>query len=101
MVYYVAHKYGGDFENLVHAKRIMRELQTNDLDNTYISPLCAFSHLRYSELDFDEEMDLCIDLLSICDALIVASEQSKGVKQEIEFAKLVGMEVIYLEDRFR
>ena len=43
-------------------------------------------------------MDLCIDILSSCDKLIVASDISKGVKREIEFANLVGMEVEYLEE---
>lgn len=42
-------------------------------------------------------MNLCIDLLSVADKLIVASDLSKGVCREIDFANLVGMEVEYLE----
>lgn len=97
--YYVAHKYGGDPQNLERAKRITHELQVNDLENCYICPLTVFSHMRYNEIGFDEEMDLCIDLLSICDGLIVASDfaESKGLQKEIEFAKLVGMEVKHYE----
>jgi hypothetical protein len=37
-------------------------------------------------------------LLSIADKLIVASDLSKGVTKEIDFANLVGMEVQFLED---
>ncbi len=97
--YYVAHKYGGDPQNLERAKKITHELQVNDLENCYICPLMAFSHLGYNEIGFDEEMELCIDLLSICDGLIVSSDfsESKGLQKEIEFAKLVGMEVEYYE----
>lgn len=97
--YYVAHKYGGDPQNIERAKKITHDLQVNDLENCYICPLMAFSHMRYNEIGFDEEMELCIDLLSICDGLIVASDfsKSKGVQKEIEFAKLVGMEVEYYE----
>ena len=69
-----------------------------DLENTYICPLLAFSHLQYGELGYDDEMDLCIDLLSECERLIVASEISKGVQLEIDFAKLVNMEVLRLEE---
>ena len=70
-----------------------------DLENTYICPLLAFSHLQYGELGYDAEMDLCIDLLSECDRLIVASEIiSKGVQLEVDFAKLVNMEVLRLEE---
>jgi hypothetical protein len=98
-VYYVAHKYGGDPQNLERAKKITHELQVNDLENCYICPLTAFSHLGYNEIGFDEEMELCVDLLSICDGLIVTSDfaESKGLQSEIEFAKLVGMEVEYYE----
>lgn len=97
MVYYVAHKYGGDPQNVERAKKITHDLQVNDLENCYICPLTAFSHLGYNDIGFEEEMELCIDLLSICDGLIVASDVSIGVQREIDFAKLVGMEVEYYE----
>ena len=97
-LYYVAHKYGANPENLERAKQITHDLQVNDLENTYICPLLTFSHLQYGEIGYDEEMELCIDLLSECDRLIVASDISKGVAREIDFANLVGMEVEYLEE---
>ena len=97
-IYYVAHKYGANPENLERAKQITHDLQVNDLENTYICPLLTFSHLQYGEIGYDEEMELCIDLLSECDRLIVASDISIGVSREIEFAKLVGMEVFKLEE---
>jgi hypothetical protein len=49
--------------------------------------------MTYNEVGFDEEMALCIDILSVCDKLIVASDTSKGVNEEIEFAEMVGMEI--------
>ena len=96
-IYYVAHRYGGDINNLERAKKITHDLQVADLENTYICPLLALSHIAYNEIGYDDEMNLCIDLLSECERLIVASDISKGVAREIEFAKLVGMEVEYLE----
>ena len=60
--------------------------------------MLALSHLEYNEVGYDDEMNLCIDLLSECDRLIVASDISKGVAREIGFAKLVGMEVFKLEE---
>ena len=50
---------------------------------------------------YDEEMALCIDLLSVADVLIVASDVSKGVQKEIDFARLVGMEVVDLAEKYR
>lgn len=98
MLVYIAHKYGANPENLERAKKITHDLQAVDLENTYICPLLTFSHLKYGEIGYDEEMELCIDLLSECDRLIVASDISKGVAREIDFANLVGMEVEYLEE---
>lgn len=97
-IFYVAHAHGGKLENIERARKITHDLQVNDLENTYICPLMLFSHLRYGEVGYDAEMELCLDILSNCDKLIVASDITKGVSKEIDFANLVGMEVEYLED---
>ena len=97
-IIYVAHKFQAKQENLERAKKITHDLQIKDLDNTYICPILAQSHLDYGELGFEEEMNLCIDILTGADKLIVASDLSKGVAREIDFANLVGMEVEYLEE---
>lgn len=97
IIIYVSHKYENKQENLERAKKIAHDLQIKDMENTYICPLLALSHLEYNEVGYDDEMNLCIDLLSECDRLIVASDISKGVAREIDFANLVGMEVEYLE----
>lgn len=96
MIVYVSHKFGGNPDNMERAKQITHDLQVKDPENCYICPLMAFSHLQYSEMSYDAEMELCIDLLSVCDKLIVASEISEGVQRELDFANLVGMEVEYL-----
>ena len=98
MIVYVAHRFGGDTNNFERAKKITHDLQVADLENTYICPLLTFSHLEYGEIGYEAEMENCLDLLSIADKLIVASDLSKGVCREIDFANLVGMEVQYLED---
>lgn len=100
-VIYVSHKFCGNPANMERAKKITHDLQVNDPENCYICPLMAFSHLGYNEIGHDEEMELCIDLLSVSDVLIVASDVSKGVQKEIDFARLVGMEVIDLADKYR
>lgn len=97
-IYYVAHRYGGDIKNLERAKKITHDLQVADLENTYICPLLTFSHLEYGEIGYEAEMENCLDLLSVSDKLIVASDLSKGVCREIDFANLVGMEVEYIEN---
>ena len=101
MLVYVAHRYGGDPANIERAKKITHDLQVADLDNCYICPLLTFSYLKYGEIGYEQEMEICLDLLSVCDVLIVASDISDGVQKEIDFARLVGMEVIDLADKYR
>ena len=96
MMIYISHCYQGNADNMERAKQITHDLQVADPDNCYICPLTAFSHLQYGEMGYDAEMELCFDLLSVCDKLIVASIPSEGVRREIEFARMVGMEVEYL-----
>jgi hypothetical protein len=98
MLYYVAHKYGNSQKNFARAKAITHKLQTEDKENTYICPLLAFNHLTYGELGFEEKMELCKDLLTVCDALLIASEISPSVQCELDFAELVGMEVRFVEN---
>lgn len=97
MLIYIAHKFSGDKTNIEKAKKITHDLQVKDLANCYICPLLTFSHLEYGEIGYENELEICLDLLSACDVLVVASEVSKGVQMEIDFAKLVGMEVQYLD----
>ena len=98
---YVSHKFGGDPANMERAKKITHDLQVNDHENCYICPLMAFSHLGYNEMGYDEKMALRIDLLSVSDVLIIASDISNSVQKEIDFARMVGMEVIDLAEKYR
>ena len=99
MIYYVAHCFDGDKANIERARKITHDLQVKDLANCYICPLLTFSYLEYGEIGYDEEMELCLDLLMCADYLIVASDDiSRGVKREIVFAELVNMEVFRLDE---
>ena len=100
-LYYVSHRFDGDPANIERAKKITHDLQVDDLENCYICPLTAFSHLVYNEIGHDEEMALCIDLLSVSDVLLIASDISEGVQEEIDFARMVDMEVIDLAEKYR
>ena len=97
MLIYVAHAYQGVPFNKKRARKIVHDLQVADLDNCYICPLLSLSFLEYGEIGWEQEMALCLDILSVCDELLVASEVSPGIQEEIDFAKLVGMEVRFLE----
>lgn len=98
MRYYIAHKYQCDKSNIDRVGKIAKKLQIEHPEHAYFSPLHAFSFLEYNDMAYDDFMEVCYDFLSACDVLIVASEISKGVQKEIDFAKLVKMEVLRLEE---
>lgn len=82
-------------------KKIAHDLQMENPTHCVVCPLLNFSCLDYGEIGYTEELEICLDLLSVCDVLIVASELSKGVQKEIDFARMVGMEVIDLAEKYR
>ena len=98
---YVSHKFGGDPANMERAKKITHDLQIENPTHCFICPILAFSHLQYGEIGYEQELEICLDLLSVCDYLIVASDVSQGVQKEIDFARMVGMEVIDLAEKYR
>ena len=87
MLVYVAHAYSADKRNIKKAKKITHDLAIADKTNTYVCPLLCFSYLRYNEIGYDDEIDMCTDLLGECGKMIVASPISKGVQLEIDFCK--------------
>ena len=97
----VSHKFGGDPANMERAKKITHDLQIENPTHCFICPILAFSHLQYGEIGYDDEIELCLDLLSLCDTLIVASDVSCGVQKEIDFARMGGMEVVDLAEKYR
>lgn len=99
MRYYISHCYDGDKADIEKVGKIAKQLQLKHPENAYFSPLHAFSFLESKDMPFDDLMEIRYDFLSACDVLIVASEKiSESVKLEIEFAKLVKMEVVRLDE---
>ena len=81
------------------AREACEKLQSKDLDNCYISPLTSLCCVSNKAVTDDAKNALRLDMLSVCDVLLVASEVSKEMQEEIDFARLVGMEVRILENR--
>lgn len=94
MLFYVLY---GQSTDLKDTKRIMRQLQKNDLTNCYISPSNMFNHLFPCYVEKKDLIELRLDVLQNCDKLIVIGKCSAENNPEIAFAKLVGMEVEFIE----
>jgi hypothetical protein len=79
-------------------KEVTRNLQKNDMANFYVNPLIFLSHLDFSEFDEADLLELRLDILQNCDKLIVSGEISEDMQDEIDFAKIVKMEVMSLNE---
>lgn len=97
-IIYVSHKYDGKKEAIRDATRITYNLQTKDLQNHYYCPLVAIPWIAYKDISEDDKIALKLDMLTVCDSLLIASDISDDMEDEIEFAKLVKMEVLRLEE---
>lgn len=73
------------------------QLQTQDLENCYTIASEVFYHLADKGIGYEDLIALRLDLLSVCDVLIISKENNPFFEDEIDFADLVGMEVKYLE----
>lgn len=94
MLIYCAHYYGGKENAKDSAEEKIRRLQLDDLQNTYISPIHALGYL-YKYMDYNTGMELCYDLLMVCDKLLVLSRPSEGVMREIKMAEKLHMPIEY------
>ena len=92
MIIYVAHCYDGKQDNLERAKQITHDLQVKDTENCYICPALAFAHIG-KDLSDKDKTALKLDLLTVCDSVLIASRFCDDIKPEIEFAEVIGMEV--------
>lgn len=97
MMVYVSQFCSGSCNDIQKARKSTCELQKNDLENSYISPDLTFLSVSGDIAD-DDLLELRLDVLQICDKLVVLGEKTSGImRKEIAFANLVGMEVQYLD----
>ena len=95
---YVAHDYSAQEPNVIRALEVTKRLQKRDLSNCYVCPVVMFGGL-HNAISEEEELALRIDLLSVCDVLLIGASRGSFIDREIEFARLVGIEVKYDENR--
>ena len=90
MLYYVAHSYDGTKECYERVKELVQDMQVDDWENCYLCPVLAFP---FADCDADKMAAIKLDLLSVCDIMLVVSERTKDLQAEIDFAGLIGMEI--------
>ena len=99
MTIFVAHAQTED--SLIRASKIILQLQHENPTHCFIPAAIAFEHLYNGDFSQDEIFDIECDLLCNCDQLLIVSKISPIIQREIDFARMVGMEVIDLAEKYR
>ena len=99
MTVFVAHEHTD--ASTIRSQKIVLQLQHENLAHCFIPASIAFEHLYKGDLSQDEIFDIECDLLCNCDQLLIVSKISPIIQREIDFARMVGMEVIDLEEKYR
>ena len=98
MIYYVTHAFDGKSDVYDKVRQIVFDFQNDDWENCYVSPVLSFPYSSIRDGD-GQRLNLVpirLDLLMVCDVLLVVGEPDDAVKMEIEFAKSIGMETYYV-----
>ena len=99
MTVFVAHQQSED--SSIRASKIITQLQLENPTHCFIPATLAFEHLYNGDFSKGDIFEIEADLLSNCDQLLIVSDISPIMQKEIEFARMVGMEVIDLADKYR
>lgn len=99
MTVFVAHAQTED--SSVRASKIILQLQVENPTHCFIPAAIAFEHLYNGDFSQDDIFNIEADLLMNCDQLLIVSDISPVMQRQIDFARMVGMEVINLADKYR
>lgn len=90
MLIYVSHPFtGNEEENRMEAMYITAELTESLPGHTFLNPLDAMRAAHVAELSYLQVMEHCLDLLGVCDAIVLTGdwEHSTGCLAEKAFAE--------------
>ena len=95
---YISHPFtGNELYNKLDTQETCVVLKQEHPDWCLVNPLDAFSWANRVKLTYDEILEMCIDLMLMCDAVYMCQGwvDSKGCRAEQRRAQLQGMEVLY------
>ena len=99
MTVFVAHAQTED--SSIRSQKIVLQLQMENPTHCFIPAAIAFEHLYNGDFSQDDIFDIEADLLMNCDQMLIVSDISPIIQREIDFARMVGMEVIDLAEKYR
>ena len=98
MTVFVAHAQAED--SSLRASKIILQLQMENPTHCFIPAALAFEHLYNGDFSQDDIFDIEADLLMNCDQMLIVSDISPIMRRQIDYCRMVGMEVVDLAERF-
>ena len=99
MTVFVAHEHTDT--SAIRAQKIVFQLQYENPPQCFIPAAIAFEHLYNGDFSQDAIFDIEADLLMNCDQMLIVSDISPIMQRQIDYCKMVGMEVIDLAEKYR
>ena len=99
MTVFVAHEQTED--SSLRASKIVLQLQMENPTNCFIPAAIAFEHLYNGDFSLDDIFDIEADLLMNCDQMLIVSDISPIMRRQIDYCRMVGMEVVDLAEKYR
>ena len=99
MTLFVAHTQTD--ESTIRSQKIVLQLQYANPTHCFIPAAIALEHLYNGDFSQDEIFNIEADLLMNCDQLLIVSDMSPIMQRQIDYCRMVGMEVIDLAEKYR
>jgi hypothetical protein len=88
-------------ESTIRSQKIVLQLQYENPPHCFIPAAIAFEHLYDGAFTNEEIFDIELDLLMNCDQMLIVSDISPMMRRQIDYCRMVGMEVIDLAEKYR
>ena len=99
MTVFVAHCQTED--SSLRSQKIVLQLQVENPTHCFIPASIAFEHLYNGDFSQDDIFDIEADLLMNCDQMLIVSDISPIMRRQIDYCRMVGMEVVDLAEKYR
>ena len=99
MTIFVAHAQTED--SSLRSSKIVLKLQYENPTHCFIPASIAFEHLYNGDFSQDDIFDIEADLLMNCDQMLIVSDVSPIMRRQIDYCRMVGMEVFDLAEKYR
>ena len=99
MTVFVAH--AQTEKSTIRSQKIVLQLQYANPAHCFIPAAIAFEHLYNGDFSQDDIFDIEADLLMNCDQMLIVSDISPIMQRQIDYCRMVGMEVIDLAEKYR